>query len=151
MDELRHSVAIAAPPEVVYDLLADVTRMPEWSPECTSCRWLGGAHDARVGARYRGRSRNGWHRWSTIATIVAADRGSRLTWDVSYFGQPVAQWSYQLEAEDPATTLSESVIDKRGRLLRTVSPFVTGSRDRRQRNDETMRTTLERIKQAVER
>jgi hypothetical protein len=28
----RHSIDIAAPPELVYDLIADVTRTGEWSP-----------------------------------------------------------------------------------------------------------------------
>ncbi|MGO9154394.1 SRPBCC family protein [Mycobacterium sp.] len=38
----RESIEIAAPPEVVYDLLADITRMGEWSPECCRCVWLDG-------------------------------------------------------------------------------------------------------------
>ncbi len=27
-------------PERVYALLADVTRMGEWSPECVRCQWM---------------------------------------------------------------------------------------------------------------
>jgi hypothetical protein len=45
----RESIEIAAPPEVVYDLLADITRMGEWSPECYRCVWLDGATAAQVG------------------------------------------------------------------------------------------------------
>jgi hypothetical protein len=30
----RASIDIAAPPDVIYDLIADITRMGEWSPEC---------------------------------------------------------------------------------------------------------------------
>ena len=39
----RVSIDIAAPPGLVYDLIADVTRMSEWSPECYRCEWLDGA------------------------------------------------------------------------------------------------------------
>ena len=28
-------------PEMVYDLVSNVPRTPEWSPEVISCRWLG--------------------------------------------------------------------------------------------------------------
>ena len=39
----RSSIDVAAPPELVYDLISDVTRMGEWSPECYRCEWLDGA------------------------------------------------------------------------------------------------------------
>lgn len=34
---------IAAPPEQVWDLVSDMTRMGEWSPEAPGGKWLGGA------------------------------------------------------------------------------------------------------------
>ena len=33
---------IAAPAERVYDLVGDVTRMPEFSPEILECHWVDG-------------------------------------------------------------------------------------------------------------
>ena len=144
-------VAIAAPPESVYELLADITRMGEWSPECVRCRWIGAASAAVPGARFRGTSRNGWRRWSTVSTIVTADAGRRLAFDVSYFRLPVARWRYELRPDDRGgTVVTEAVDDRRGRLLRALSPMITGSRDRGRRNEETMRTTLERLKTAAE-
>jgi hypothetical protein len=55
---------IEAPREVVYDLVTDVTRMGEWSPECVACEWVDGATGPAVGARFRGRNRHGLARWS---------------------------------------------------------------------------------------
>lgn len=150
MTEQTVDVEIQAPPEQVYALLADITRMGEWSSECVRCRWLGGAGEARPGARFRGTSRNGWHRWSTLSTIVAAERGRTLAFDVTYFGRPVATWRYDLRPSGSGTVVSERVEDRRGRVLRAISPWVTGSRDRGQRNHETMRTTLQRIKAVAE-
>jgi len=63
----------------------------------------------------------------------------------------VATWRYDLSSDgDGGTVLTESVDDQRGVLLRTVSPYITGSRDRQTRNEATMRATLDRIKAAAE-
>ena len=35
------SVHVAAPPEVVWATVSDVTRMGEWSPEATGATWKG--------------------------------------------------------------------------------------------------------------
>jgi hypothetical protein len=146
------AIEIQARPEDIYCLLADVRRMGEWSPECVRCRWLRGATGARAGARFRGTSRNGWHRWSTRATIVTADPGRQLAFDVTYLGLPVASWRYDFTPVDAeSTVLTESVVDRRGRFLRTFSPFITGARDREERNDQTMHATLQRLKAVAER
>jgi hypothetical protein len=144
------SILIDAPTEVVYPLVADPIRMSEWSPECVRCRWLGGARRAEVGARFRGTSRNGWRRWSTTSTIAAMREGQLFAWEVTYFGQPVARWEYRLELADRGVTLTEVVHDRRGRVLRAVSPFITGSADRDKRNAATMESTLDAIKAAAE-
>src|SRR4051794_9711649 len=96
-DPHRVEIDIDAEPERVYNLLATVTRMGEWSPECVECRWLGGASSAEEGARFRGTSRNGWHRWSTTSTITAAAPGRSFAFDVTYLRMPVATWRYDLK------------------------------------------------------
>ena len=49
-DLVEVSTTIAAPPESVYALVADLSRMGEWSPETTGVTWLGGAQEPRPGA-----------------------------------------------------------------------------------------------------
>lgn len=152
MSSQHVSIDVAAPPAVVYDLLADITRMPDWSPEVTRCSWLGGVTQAEPGARFRGWSRKRWRRWSTISTVSEADRPDRFEWHVRFAGLSVATWCYRFVADEGhGTTVTESVIDQRGRLLRQLSPLITGSRNRQARNDETMHVTLERLKDAAER
>jgi hypothetical protein len=150
MSDEQTAVRIAAPAEDVWALVADVTRMGEWSPECVRCRWLGPAAAPLPGARFKGTSRNGWHRWSTTSTVVEAHPGRTFAFDVTYFGRPVARWRYDLSGDSGGTLLSESVEDRRGRVLRAVSPYITGTRDRAPHNAATMQTTLERIKAAAE-
>ena len=50
------SVDIAAPPERVYELVSDIRRMGEWSPECKRCSWARGATGPAVGARFKARN-----------------------------------------------------------------------------------------------
>jgi hypothetical protein len=144
------SIIIHAPADVVYDLVADPMRMPEWSPECIRCRWIGGARSAAVGARFRGTSRNGRRRWTTTSTVTEMRTAELFAWEVTYFRQPVARWEYRVEPDDAGVRLVESVDDRRGRLLRAVSPLITGSPDRAQRNADTMDSTLQAVKAAAE-
>lgn len=144
-------IDIDAPPGRVYALLADVTRMGEWSPECVRCRWIGALRRSEVGARFRGTSRNGWRRWSTVSTVMAATPGQTFAFAVTYFRLPVATWRYEFRSnERGGTHLAESVEDRRGRLIRALSPLITGSPDRSRRNAETMSATLSRLKSAAE-
>ncbi len=144
------SILIHAPAQVVYDLVADPMRMAEWSPECTRCRWISGATRPAVGARFRGTSRNGRRRWTTTSTIAEMRPCELFAWDVTYFRQPVAQWEYRIEPQSDGVQLAESVEDRRGPILRAVSPLITGSPDRAKRNADTMETTLQAVKAAAE-
>jgi hypothetical protein len=49
-DEVR--LDIGAAPEWLYDLVSDVPRTPEWSPEVIACQWLDGAAGPAPGARF---------------------------------------------------------------------------------------------------
>jgi hypothetical protein len=70
---------------------------------------------------------------------------------VTFARLPVATWQYRFTEDAVGTTITETVIDQRGRLLQQLSPFITGSRNRQARNSETMHVTLERLKDAAER
>ena len=146
------STHVAAPPDVVYDLVADLPRMGEWSPECVRCEWTGGASGAAVGARFKGHNRRGVRRWTTKGEVVAADRGQELAWDVtSVFGLPVARWAYRLTAApDGGTDVVERFDDRRGATIKVLGYLASGVRDRAPHNTAGMEATLQRIKEAAE-
>jgi uncharacterized protein YndB with AHSA1/START domain len=146
----ERSIVVHAPAQVVYDLVADPMRMADWSPECVRCRWIGNATAPRVGARFRGTSRNGRRRWTTTSRIVEMRPAELFAWDVTYFGQPVARWEYRIEPHAEGVQLVEAFEDRRGALLQAVSPYITGSPDRDERNADTMETTLQALKAAAE-
>ena len=69
---------IAAPPGLVWDLVSDVTRIGEFSPETFEAQWLDGATGPRAGARYRGHvRRTGAGRCTGRPARVTADEPGR--------------------------------------------------------------------------
>jgi len=48
------TVHIDAPAERVWELVSDITRIGEFSPETFEAEWLDGADGPRAGARFRG-------------------------------------------------------------------------------------------------
>jgi uncharacterized protein YndB with AHSA1/START domain len=76
----RVEVIADAPIESVWRVVADVTRTGEWSHECHHIAWLGGATAAVPGARFRGRNRSGWLRWSRSCEILAVHPPRQIAW-----------------------------------------------------------------------
>ena len=105
---LEVSTEVCASPDVVWALLSDLSRMGEWSPECTGVRWRGGAPGARPGTRFSGRNRKGLWRWSTKCTVVAALPGRELAWTVSFFGSTSGEPGWRIAIVDPADDMNPS-------------------------------------------
>jgi hypothetical protein len=124
----RESIRIVAAPEAVYDVIADVTRMGEWSPECYRCEWLDGATTAEVGARFRGYNRLGRVRWATTAVVTAARHGHEFAFTVVHdsTGRDETLWWYRFERSSGGTLLTESfdlcVVSGRQPRCRDVHP-----------------------------
>ena len=140
-------VHVAAPPEKVWGLVTDVTRMGEWSPECVKCEWIDGANGPAVGARFKGTNKKGIARWSTKPTVVVVDPGKEFAFDTGN-----TLWRYRFEAAGDGTDVIESFEETKapGLLLRIGERIVTGP-DREGQLVKGMEQTLERIKAAAER
>src|SRR4051812_33266481 len=98
MPDLEIATSVAAPPERVYALISDITRMGEWSPEATGGHWQRGANGPAVGARFRGTNRKGWRRWSTVNTVTAAEPGRQFAFRTTFGPLKVADWGYRIES-----------------------------------------------------
>ncbi len=59
MDLITVTRDIAAPPDAVFELVTDLTRMGEWSPENEGGDWTGDATGPALGATFSGKNRNG--------------------------------------------------------------------------------------------
>ena len=143
-------IHIDSPPGRVWELVADLERMGEWSPECYRVEWLDGASSPAVpGARFRGWNRFGRMRWSVACEVKTADPGRELAFSTTDRGREMVRWSYLLEPSDGGTNVVESFnviwLSFTGRL---AEDFLM--RDRDHRRQEAMRATLQRIKAMVE-
>jgi len=149
---IEESIDIDAPPERLYEMVSDLSRMGEWSPENQGGKWVGRATGAVEGARFKARNRRGWRRWSTVAHIVTANPPKEVAWESRAFGLKIALWRYRFEPNGSGgTTVTESTEDRRGSIMNVVGPLATGVRDRADANKQNMRATLEQLKAAAER
>ncbi|MEW2358536.1 SRPBCC family protein [Spirillospora sp. NPDC029432] len=152
----EESVVVGAAPAVVYEAVADLRKMPGWSPELFAV-WIRG-RSIEAGTRFVGFNRIGPRVWFTNARVTAALPGELFAFRVSSFGIPVALWGYRLEGVDGGSTrLTEYWQDLRrdtrgSRLVTLMGKVFTGvpAERRAALNRAGMRATLERIKTAVE-
>ena len=150
MAEVTVEAHVEASTDVMYDLVADVTRMGDWSPETTSCRWVGTWEGPQVGARFRGSNRKGWRRWTTTCTVASADPGRLFAFDVAYGPIPIARWTYEFVAEGSGCRVKETWVDHRPAWMLRAEPFVMGITDRPQHNRDQMQRTLENLRRHAE-
>ncbi len=78
-------------------MVADVTRMGEWSPVCKACWWEEGDGPAE-GAWFTGRNELPDRTWETRSLVVAADRGTEFAFQVTAPGPAGATRSPLLRA-----------------------------------------------------
>ena len=93
---------ITARPELVWDLVADITRVGEWSPECIGAAWLGDPGRPESGARFTGRNRiaNGFE-YEVTCVVTEAERPRVFAWMVlDDSGDPTgpsSSWRYLID------------------------------------------------------
>jgi len=149
-EQVQVSTEIDAPAEAVWAMVADLTRMGEWSPENTGATWLHGATGAAPGARFKATNAAGRKQWSTMGTVVEAEPGRVLSFRVSAVGLRVARWTYRFEPTGPGCTVTETWVDERGRLVTWLGKPVSGVADRATHNRAGMEQTLANLKAAAE-
>ena len=157
IERKRHdhvSIDIDAPPDAVYALVSDITRMGEWSPECFECSWTKGATGPAIGARFKAKNRGGrGPAWFNTPTVTAADPGREFAFNRSGPGVGSYTWRYVLEPTATGTRLTESFDAERplGAAMSWITMRWTGSADRDADLHAGMTTTIARIKAAAER
>ncbi|MFP5370827.1 MAG: SRPBCC family protein [Actinomycetes bacterium] len=143
------SVTVRADPALLWSMVADITRMGEWSPENRGGEWLDGATGAVVGARFKGHNRRGRSRWSTTCEVTEAEPGRSFAFRT---GSSKTLWRYRFEPAEGGTLVTESFEMEKplGVFSRWLTRVTTGVTDRRGDMEEGVRTTLARLKAAAE-
>jgi uncharacterized protein YndB with AHSA1/START domain len=141
---------IAAPAEQVWGMVADVTRMGEWSPENESARWSQPSGGPARGAKFKGTNRNGKRSWKTTGQVTDAEPGRLFAFSVTAAGFKVAQWRFEFEPTPSGCKVTEIWVDRRGHIAAAIGKPVSGVADRASHNQAGMEETLKRLKSAAE-
>jgi uncharacterized protein YndB with AHSA1/START domain len=146
---------ISAPPEQLWSMVADVTRMGEWSPETERGEWLGDATAASVGARFRGHNKRR-NPWRTVCTVTAAEPGREFAFTVGRRPEKGdTAWRYTFAPSGEGTLVTESfeIVRVPSRLARSMTKLGTGVpwNERSDDLERGMRQTLDSLKAVAER
>jgi uncharacterized protein YndB with AHSA1/START domain len=144
----KASVVINRPPTDVWAAVSDITRMGEWSPECTAGRWVGGATGPTAGAKFEGDNvakvaGRTVKKWTTTSEVTTSEPGKTFT----FVAEGYTTWRYTFEPMGAGTRVTETFSFTPagvqgfiyGKLLRRGSAMQKG-----------MQRTLDRMKAALE-
>ena len=103
------SVTIDRPALEVFAAVADITRIGEWSPECTSGRWVGGATGPAMGAKFEGDNKVviagiTLKKWTTTSEVTACVPGEVF----EFVAEGFTTWRYELQPDGAGTKVTES-------------------------------------------
>lgn len=155
LDHDEVALSINAPSDVVYALVSDVTRTPDFSPQILECTWLDGATGPVVGARFKARNKANPRRpsWNNTPVVTVADPGREFAFSRTEPFAGTIVWRYLFESEGTRTRLTESysVVKPVSRLGWFVIEKLFGNPDRRADLRSGMQETLRRLAAAAER
>jgi len=144
---LRAEIDIDAPVGKVWSLVSDLSRMPQWSPQCRMMKLLG---PLRPGTRTLNLNRRNMLFWPTTSTITEVLPERKLAFRIPL---NTSVWTYELEPTATGTRLVETRHAENG--VTAVSTAATkaalGGVDNFEKELlEGMKQSLTRIKAAAE-
>ncbi len=145
------TVHMKAPAAKIWELVSDVTRIGEYSPETFEAEWLDGATGPKVGAHFRGhvkRNGRGPIYW-TNCTVVRSVPDQEFAFEVNFKENKTNEWSYQIAPSGDGADVTESFTLPNTLPMRLYWALFGWARSKT--NRDGMQTTLMRIKAEVER
>ena len=145
---LKAEIEINAPVSKVWALVSDVSRMPQWSPQCRIMKALG---PVRPGTRTVNLNRRGMLFWPTTSVITDVIPERKFAFRIPI---NTTVWSYELEPTATGTRLTETRNAANG--VTALSAGITkaalgGIEPFEKELLEGMNLSLQRIKAAAER
>jgi uncharacterized protein YndB with AHSA1/START domain len=144
------SLHMDAPPDTVWALVSDVTRIGEFSPETFEAEWTRGSTGPEVGAFFKGHvKRNGVGPtyWSPCRVTTCVPN-EVFEFSVGLDDVTLNNWGYRLEPDDTGTRVTEYFRIEPSVPMRLYWTVLGPLRGRT--NERGMRTTLARMKAVVE-
>jgi uncharacterized protein YndB with AHSA1/START domain len=144
---LQAQVDINAPVTKVWDLVSDLKKMSQWSPQCRVMKPIG---LLRQGSRTINLNRRGLMFWPTTCRITEFVPEKKLAFRVN---ENHTVWTYELEPTEAGTRLIETRHAENGTTAVSnflVSNLMGGIPSFEQELVEGMNASLTRIKAAAE-
>ena len=141
---------VDAPAEQIYGLVAELTRMGDWSPECQRVEWENGATGPSAGAQFVGHNRGGplqLMRWSRHGRVLTAEPGREFAFVTEEGGRESTLWRYRFEPVEGGTRVTESYEVK---WIPAWARIVDVPTNRHRELQGAMRHTLDHLKTAAE-
>jgi len=142
---------IAADANTLYEMVSDLPRIGEWSPECEKVEWEGDVTVPEAGTTFVGHNAVGPGRrirYSRHGEVLVADPGREFTFITDEGGRQSTVWRYQFEPQaDGRTRVTEGY---EVRWIPTWARIVDVPTNRHKELLKGMRTTLERLKASAE-
>lgn len=148
LKQIEHSVDVEAAPEKVWELVSDLPRISEWSPQVMKTVVLGGP--LQQGSRLLNLNRRGLLVWPTRAKVVRHEPGREIAWKIKENG---STWSFTLEPAGARTRLVQRREAPKGLSELSISltdRFMGGQAVFQAELQAGMRQTLARVKQLAE-
>ncbi|MBB3039085.1 SRPBCC family protein [Hoyosella altamirensis] len=156
IQELDHDEAalvIRADPQSLYELIADVTRMPEFSPYIRKVTWIRGATGPTVGARFKAVNAMGrGPAWFNKPVVTVVDPGREFAFERTEPFAGTIEWRYRFEPVNGGTRMIESyrVVKPVSRVGWFIIGTLYGIKDDRAVLRKGMEETLQRIQATAE-
>lgn len=103
-------MTVPLPPARLWDLITEVPRISDWSPECRHIGWLEPTAEPRVGSRFQCRNLRQDAVWTTTSTITELDPPRTFAWIVLDDRDPAlpsSTWRYELR---PAGSTAQTLV-----------------------------------------
>ena len=145
---LQTQIDINAPVSRVWSLVSDLSKMPQWSPQCRLMKPIG---QVKQGARTVNFNRRGYMVWPTTSRITELVPEKKLAFRVNENG---TEWCYELEPTEAGTRLVETRHAEKGVKAVSnalVNSLMGGVPNFEQELIDGMNLSLSRIKAAAER
>lgn len=147
-DRIEGSIDIDAPPARVWEVVSDLRRMGEWSPQCKKMIIRGG--EVKQGTRTINVNRQGWKVWPTRSYVKVFEPERELALKIAENG---TVWTYELEPTATGTRLTEHRTAPNG--VSSLSNMLTknvlgGTENFEAELEEGIAETLRHIKAAAE-
>ena len=135
---------------VLYDMVSNLPRIGEWSPECESVEWEGEVDVPVEGTTFFGHNAVGPGRrirYTRHGRVLVAERGREFAFITDEGGRESTLWRYTFSPTGDTTRVTESY---EVRWIPTWARIIDVPTNRHKELVENMHTTLERLKVAAE-